>query len=85
MLSGRVRAYQQHNQKLDGQARTLKGRSTDLEERYRKMVTLCTGAEAAKVDGILDRLVQAVVSEQKENVELGRVRDFLRLLQGNAA
>jgi hypothetical protein len=27
--------------------------------------------------------VQAVVSEQKENVEPGRIRDFLRMVQGS--
>lgn len=83
VLSGRVRAYQQHNQGLENQAKGLRSRSTELEERYRKIVSLCTGAEVSKVDGILDNLVQAVVSEQKENVELGRVRDFLRMLQGS--
>jgi hypothetical protein len=33
------------------------------------------------VDQVLDSLLQAVVSEQKENVELGRVREFLRMVQ----
>ena len=83
VLSGRVRAYLQHNQTLENQAKTLKSRSAELEERYREIVSLCTGAKTDKVDNILDNLVQAVVSEQKENVEIGRVRDFLRMLQSN--
>ena len=83
VLSGRAKAYQQHNMMLDNQAKDLKVRSTELEERYKKIVSLCTGAEVEKVDELLDGLVQAVISEQKEmadSSELGRVRDFLRLV-----
>lgn len=86
VLSGRVKAYQQHNQTLENQARMLKARSSELEERYKKIISLCTGAEVGKVDELLDSLVQAVISEQKEmsdNMELGRVREFLRMVQGN--
>lgn len=87
VLSGRVKAYQQHNRGLENQARGLKARSAELEERYKKIVSLCTGAEVEKVDELLDSLVQAVISEQKEmsnNLELGRVREFLRMVQGSA-
>jgi regulatory protein SWI6 len=86
VLAGRTRAYQQHNAMLDGQAKELKVRSIELEERYKKIVSLCTGAEVEKVDELLDGLVQAVISEQKEmadSSELGRVREFLRMVQGS--
>jgi hypothetical protein len=83
VLSGRVKAYQQHNHALEAEAKALRSRSSELEERYKKIVSLCTGAEEEKVDGLLDSLVQAVVSEQKENAEPGRVRHFLRLVQGS--
>ena len=86
VLAGRTKAYQQHNSMLEGHARELKVRSNELEERYKKIVSLCTGAEVEKVDELLDGLVQAVISEQKEigdGSELGRVREFLRLVQGN--
>ena len=88
VLSGRVQAYQQHNSNLDQQAKALKSRSTELEERYKKIISLCTGADVEKVDSLLDGLMQAVISEQKEtssSLELGRVRDFLRLVQGSEA
>ena len=84
VLSGRSRAYQGHNQQLEQMARTLKAMSVELEERYRKMVTLCTGANPDQVDDLLDGLVQAVISEQKDNnLELGKVRKFLRMVQGS--
>lgn len=82
VLRGRTAAYAAHNAVLAGQAKGLKARSNELEERYRKIVSLCTGAEEGRVDELLDNLVQAVVSEQKEEVELGRVREFLRMVKG---
>ena len=82
VLCGRVKAYQQHNAELEGQAHELKSMSHELEERYRKIVSICTGVEVNKVDEMLSNLVEAVVTEQKENMELGKVRDFLRLVQG---
>jgi regulatory protein SWI6 len=87
VMSGRSQVYQRHNQQLEQMAKTLKARSGELEERYKKIVSLCTGADEDKVDDLLDNLVQAVISEQKEmgdNSQLGRVRDFLRMVHGSA-
>lgn len=84
VLSGRTQVYQQHNQQLEATAKTLKARSGELEERYKQIVSLCTGASESQVDGLLDELVQAVISEQKDNnLELGKVRNFLRMVQGS--
>ena len=84
VLMGRVNAYREHNAKLEQQARDLRARSSELEEKYRKIIVLCTGAPEERVDELLDGLVQAVISEQKEmgdGNELSRVRNFLRLVQ----
>ena len=86
VMSGRANVYQRHNQQLEQMAKTLKARSGELEERYKTIVSLCTGADEEKVDELLDHLVQAVISEQKEmssNSQLSRVREFLRLVQGS--
>lgn len=86
VLIGRVNAYREHNAKLEQQARELRARSSELEEKYRKIIMLCTGADESRVDELLDSLVQAVISEQKEmgdGKELTRVRDFLKLVQSN--
>ena len=86
VLVGRVNAYREHNSRLEQQARDLRAKSGALEEKYKKIIVLCTGADAEKVDELLDNLVQAVVSEQKDmgdGSELGRVRDFLRLVQSS--
>ena len=86
VLSGRAKAYQRHNQQLEQMAKTLRARSGELEDRYKKIVSLCTGADEDKVEGLLDSLVQAVISEQKEmsdSQQLGRMREFLRMVQGS--
>ena len=83
VLSGRVKAYMDHNETLEWKSKELKGKSAELEERYKKIVSLCTKVEPENVDNVLDSLLQAVVSEQKENVELGRVRQFLRMVHGD--
>lgn len=82
VLSARVNAYTTHNETLEARARQLKARSSELEERYRKMVSLCTGVQEEKIDEMLGPLSQAVMSEQSERVELNRVRDFLRMVHG---
>ena len=82
VLGGRVEAYQQHNEGLEERTRELKSKSRELEERYKKIVSLCTKVDVETVDQVLDSLLQAVVSEQKEKVEVGRVREFLRLVEG---
>lgn len=84
VLTGRVQAYQTHNALLENEARGLKGRSSELEEKYRKIISLCTGTPEERVDDLLDGLVQAVISEQKDmasSMDLSRVRDFLHLVQ----
>lgn len=86
VLTGRVQAYQTHNALLDNEARGLRGRSKDLEEKYRKIISLCTGTPEDRVDDLLEQLVQAVISEQKDmasSVDLTRVRDFLHMVQHN--
>ena len=86
VLTGRVQAYQTHNALLENEARGLRGRSKELEEKYRKIISLCTGTPEERVDDLLEQLVQAVISEQKDmasSVDLTRVRDFLRMVQHN--
>ena len=46
------------------------------------MVSLCTGVEESKVDEMVDGLSIAVESEGGEDVEVARVREFLRRVEG---
>ena len=84
--AARLNAYLQHNALLRQQADELKTRSSEVEALYRKVVSLCTGVEEGRVEGCLAGLVAAVESERgcfgEGEVEVGRVRSFLRRVEG---
>jgi regulatory protein SWI6 len=77
ILRARLNAYAANNEALSDAVKGLKGKSSDLEKKYRRVIALCTGVEDGKVDGVLASLFRAVNSEVGD-VELTRVREFLR-------
>lgn len=81
-LQAQLEAYRANNQQLEGQVSTLRSRSLEIENQYRRIVTMCTGVEEGRVDEMLENLVQAVESEPSGHVDVGRVRDFLRKAEG---
>ena len=87
-VPARLNAYLQHNALLRRQADELKSRSSEVEALYRKVVSLCTGVEEGRVEGCLTGLVAAVESERgcfgEGEVEVGRVRSFLRRVEGGS-
>lgn len=62
----------------------LKGRSKDVEIKYRRVVSLCSGVPEQQVDEVIDGLLRAVESE-KDGLEIGRVRRFLGGVDGVVA
>lgn len=83
-LKAYVNAYSANNDGLRQYADQLRSRSTELEAMYRKVVSLCTGVPEDKVEESLPSLVAAVESERGSlgEQEVGRVRDFLRKVEG---
>ena len=77
-----MRAYRVNNLGLVEFANQLRGRSIELEKKLRRVVALCTGTEEERIDGMVGSLVLAVESEGGEDVEVGRVREFLRKVEG---
>lgn len=84
ILEAYVKAYSTNNSGLRQHADQLRSRSTELEAMYRKVVSLCTGVPEEKVEESLTSLVAAVESERGSlgEQEVGRVRDFLRKVEG---
>lgn len=82
VLLARAAAYERNNTKLQAQAKSLQNRSSELEAKLRRVVTLCTGVPDEKVDSMMGGLVLAIESENGEDVEVGRVREFLRRVEG---
>ena len=81
-LCARLAAYNANNKGLAARAAELKARSGELESRYRRVVSLCTGVEENRVEEMLPALVAAVESESGDGMEVARVREFLRKVEG---
>ena len=82
VLKARLIAYRKNNARLETLAKSLQSQSSELEAQLRKVVSLCTGVEENKVDEMVDGLSIAVESEGGEDVEVARVREFLRRVEG---
>ena len=81
-LRHRLEVYVQNNKHLADRSRILKEKDGQLEMMYRKVVSLCTKVEEEKIDSVLENLVQALDSDPLDGVEVGRVREFLRKVEG---
>lgn len=81
ILRARLNAYIANNAALEGNVQELQSKSADLTAKYRRIVSLCTKVDEDRVDSLLENLLRAVESEQND-VELGRVRDFLQRVDG---
>ncbi|RPA94470.1 apses-domain-containing protein [Choiromyces venosus 120613-1] len=77
VLKAQIRAYTTNEENLREIAGKLHDKSTDLEDKFRRVVALCTGLEEYKIDSLLEGLVQAVESDPGE-VDTARVSSFLR-------
>ncbi|KAG4304643.1 hypothetical protein PORY_002036 [Pneumocystis oryctolagi] len=80
VLSARIAAYQKNAKVLCALAASLRGRSSELEDKCRKVVSLCTGVEESKVDSLLEGLLQAVESDDHQGVDMVRLSGFLKLI-----
>lgn len=76
ILKARIEAYKENEKFLSLLFNTLDEKSTILENKFRRVVSLCTGVDQDKVDSLLEGLVQAVESDPDE-VDIGRVTGFL--------
>ena len=81
ILRARVNAYRANNENLEASIRTLHSKNSALAAKYRKIISVCTGVAETDVDSVLHNLLRAVESEQND-VELGRVREFLQRVDG---
>lgn len=81
ILRARINAMRNRIESTRNATANLKTRGKDVELKYRRVVSLCTGVPEKEVDSVIDSLVRAVESEKGE-LELGRVRRFLGGVEG---
>ncbi|KAL6719761.1 transcriptional regulator swi6 [Lecanora helva] len=84
VLHARATAYGKRNVPMDAGSKDLQSQSSGLENHLKKVVNLCTGVEESRCDEMVDGLSAAVASECGNDVEVGRVREFLRRVDGVA-
>ena len=77
----RIRAVEGRRDMTRKMVAALKGRSRDVEVKYRRVVALCTGVQEDEVDAVIDGLLKAVEIEHEE-LEINRVRRFLGGVEG---
>jgi hypothetical protein len=83
VLRARISAIRARSNETRRAVSGLKGRSRDVELKYRHLVSLCTHRPDGEVDTLLDGLTRAVESEKGE-LEITRVRRFLGGVEGVA-
>ncbi|KAB5540589.1 hypothetical protein GE09DRAFT_1005150 [Coniochaeta sp. 2T2.1] len=76
VLRARINAVRMRSNETKRAVSALKGRSRDVELKYKHLVSLCTRTPVAEVDTVLDGLTRAVESE-KGDLEITRIRKFL--------
>ncbi|KAI1860921.1 uncharacterized protein JN550_011236 [Neoarthrinium moseri] len=81
VLRARIQALRQRSEVTRKAVGSMKGRSKDVEVKYRRVVALCSGVPESDVDAVIDGLLRAVESE-KDGLEIGRVRRFLGGVDG---
>ena len=81
-LRNRLEVYTKVNRTLAQRSAMLRDKDGQLEVMYRKVVSLCTKVDEERVDSVLDLLVQALESDPLEGADVGRVREFLRKVEG---
>ncbi|KAF3006057.1 transcriptional regulator swi6 [Curvularia kusanoi] len=82
VLRQRIEVYCQANAALLQRSRQLKDKDGQLEAMFRQVVCLCTNVEESRIDEVLPSLVAALDSDPLDGVEVGRVREFLRKVEG---
>ncbi|KAF2127527.1 apses transcription factor-like protein [Dothidotthia symphoricarpi CBS 119687] len=82
VLRHRIEVYTKANAALLERSRRLKEKDGQLEVMYIKVVSLCTKVPEERVDECIHQLFAALDSDPLEGMEVGRVKEFLRKVEG---
>jgi hypothetical protein len=83
VLKTRIKAIEGRAEATKNMVQALKGRSRDVEVKYRRVISLCTSVAEDEVDAVVDGLLKAAESES-DQLDPGRVRRFLGGVEGVA-
>lgn len=78
VLKARINAYKRNDKHLLTTLQTIKQKQTDLESKFRRVLSLCLKIDEHKVDAMLDGLLQAISSEDPQDVDTDEMQHFLK-------
>ena len=76
VLRARIAAISARKEDTSQMVASMRSRSRETEDKYRRLVALCSHVKESEVDADVDGLLKAVESEIGD-LEIGRVRRFL--------
>lgn len=77
LLKARINAYKRNDEHLQTMLSKIHERQSNLEGKFRRVLSLCLKVDETKVDGMLDGLLQAISSEDPQDMDTGEMQDFL--------
>ncbi|CEP64324.1 transcriptional regulator SWI6 LALA0_S11e01530g [Lachancea lanzarotensis] len=77
LLRARITAYEKNEHNLNESLRSLREKQARLEGRFRRILSLCLKVEGDKIDGMLDGLLQAISSEDPDDIDTNEMQTFL--------
>lgn len=78
LLKARISAYRKNDQYLDNLLNDIVEGQKKLEDKFRRVLSLCLKVDEDKVDDMLDGLLQAITSEDPNDIDTEEIQDFLR-------
>lgn len=77
LLKARINAYKRNDEHLQTMLNKIHEKQSNLEGKFRRVLSLCLKVDETKVDGMLDGLLQAISSEDPQDMDTGEMQDFL--------
>lgn len=78
LLKARIHAYKRNEKQLDMTLQDIQQKQKDLEGKFRRVLCLCLKIDEDKVDDMLDGLLQAISSEDPQDVDTDEMQGFLK-------
>lgn len=76
-MKARIHAYKKNAEFLQNLLNGLYKRRSNLEGKFRRVLSLCLKVDESKVDSMLDGLLQAISSEDPEDMDTSEMQEFL--------
>lgn len=77
LLKARINAYEKNDEHLNSVLLEIDKKQMKLENKFRRVLSLCLKIEEDKVDGMLDGLLQAISSEDPHDIDTEEMQEFL--------